>query len=87
MSRSMSSTRPGISGVAIRTFDPGRRLWSIYWVGSDGLLGAPVHGRFEDGVGRFEGEDEHEGRPVKVRFRWTRDGAGPGALGAGLLGR
>jgi hypothetical protein len=66
---------PGISGVAVRTFDPVRQLWSIYWVGSDGRLGAPVHGRFEDGVGRFEGDDEHHGRPVKVRFRWIRDGA------------
>ncbi|WP_444854900.1 DUF1579 domain-containing protein [Sphingosinicella sp.] len=65
---------PGVSGVAIRTFDPAKRVWSIYWVGQDGLLGLPVHGGFADGVGVFEGEDEHDGRPVKVRFRWTRDG-------------
>ncbi len=65
---------PGVSGVAIRTFDPAKRLWSIYWVGQDGLLGAPVYGGFANDVGVFEGEDEHDGRPVKVRFRWTRDG-------------
>ena len=66
---------PGISGVAMRTFDVSRQLWSIYWVGSDGLLGAPIHGGFEGDVGSFEGEDEHDGRPIKARFRWTRDGA------------
>lgn len=24
-----------------------------------------------DGVGRFEGDDEFEGRPIKVRFVWS----------------
>jgi hypothetical protein len=63
-----------LSGVAIRTFDVARRLWSIYWVGADGLLGAPVHGGFEGGVGRFAGDDLHDGQPIQVRFFWTRDG-------------
>ena len=27
-----------------------------------------------DGIGRFEGDDSHDGRPIKVRFCWTRDG-------------
>jgi hypothetical protein len=29
-----------------------------------------VHGAFRDGVGRFEGEDVDDGRPVAVRFVW-----------------
>jgi hypothetical protein len=65
---------PGISGAAVRTFNVATGLWSIYWVGSDGVLGAPVHGRFEGGVGRFEGEDSHAGRQVLVRFVWTPQG-------------
>lgn len=58
-------------GVAFRAFDIARGLWSIYWVSSaDGLLQAPVHGRFTDGRGVFEGEDVDGGRPIRVRFLW-----------------
>ena len=47
------------------------RQWSIYWVSSrDGRLQPPVHGTFADGVGRFDGDDEIDGRAFRVRFRW-----------------
>jgi hypothetical protein len=65
---------PGRSsqGTAFRTFDLARRVWSIYWVSSlDGLLGEPVHGGFEGGVGRFYGVALDGGRPVKVAFVWV----------------
>jgi hypothetical protein len=66
-------------GVAFRSFDIARRTWSIHWVSStDGLVGEPVHGRFENGEGRFYGIDLDDGRPVKVAFVWsdiTRDSA------------
>ncbi|HJQ37589.1 MAG TPA: DUF1579 domain-containing protein, partial [Thermoanaerobaculia bacterium] len=26
-----------------------------------------------DGVGHFEGDDHHEGTPVRVRFTWTQE--------------
>lgn len=69
---------PGGQGVAFRAFDVAARRWAIYWVsGADGLVQAPVHGRFDDGVGLFEGEDVDGGRPVRVRFVW--DGISPGA--------
>jgi hypothetical protein len=62
----------GSQGTAFRTFDLARRVWSIYWVSSlDGLLGEPVHGGFEGGVGRFYGVDLDGGRPVKVAFVWA----------------
>lgn len=68
----------GGQGVAFRSFDVARQLWSIHWVSSaDGLVQPPVYGRFEDGVGVFEGDDVDGGRPVKVRFRW--DGIAAGA--------
>lgn len=64
------------AGIALRTFDPSAALWSIYWVSErDGRLQPPVTGRFEDGIGRFEGEDLDDGRPVRVRFFWEPHGA------------
>lgn len=64
---------PHGAGMTLRTFDPARRQWSIYWVSSrDGLLGPPVIGGFAGEQGLFFGEDRHDDRPVKVRFTWTR---------------
>lgn len=61
------------SGIALRSFDPSQDIWSIYWVSErDGLLQPPVSGNFEGDLGRFEGTDEHDGRPVQVRFVWDR---------------
>lgn len=62
----------GLQGVAFRTFDVARRTWSIYWVSSaDGRMTEPVHGRFENGEGRFYGVDLDDGRPVKVVLVWN----------------
>jgi hypothetical protein len=61
----------GTKAVGFRCFDIARRTWAIYWVSStDGLLGEPVFGGFEAGVGRFYGVDLDAGRPVKVAFVW-----------------
>jgi hypothetical protein len=60
-----------ISGMSLRIFDPATREWSIYW--ADDRICAllpPVTGRFENGIGTFRGDDELDGRPVKVVFRW-----------------
>jgi hypothetical protein len=58
-------------GVAFRSFDIARRTWSIHWVSStDGLVGEPVYGRFENGEGRFYGIDLDDGRPVRVVLTW-----------------
>ena len=65
-------------GMAFRTWDPGRRLWSIYWLDSrrPGHLAAPVRGRFEETragrLGTFLGDDEFEGRPIRMRYLWSR---------------
>lgn len=63
----------GFSGMTLRLFDSERRAWAIYWASSrSGRLFPPVFGRFANGEGRFHGEDEHEGQPVKVAFLWSR---------------
>lgn len=72
--------QPGFVGMSLRVFSPGAQRWSIYWLdnttgGLDpatGLLRPPVVGGFEKGVGLFEGEEEFEGRTVRVRFEWSQ---------------
>jgi hypothetical protein len=59
-------------GSALRLFNPATGQWSIYW--ADNVicrLLPPVVGSFVDGAGEFFGDDEHEGRPVFVRYRWS----------------
>jgi hypothetical protein len=66
---------PGFVGLTVRLFDRETQLWSIYWTSSArGTFDPPVRGGFEEGVGTFFGDDEHEGTPVRVRFRWTHEG-------------
>ena len=62
----------GFEGASVRIFDPVTGLWSIYWADTAGCkLLPPVIGRFAAGLGEFFGDDQHEGRPVRVRFRWS----------------
>jgi hypothetical protein len=66
--------RPGFVGMTVRLFDPARKQWSIHWAdNARGVFDPPVVGRFTDGVGLFEGDDHHEGTPVRVRFIWRHD--------------
>jgi quinol monooxygenase YgiN len=70
-------TTKGWSGMTIRTFDRRERQWSIHWVNStQGRLFPPVVGGFDGDRGEFRGEDDDDGRPVKVLFVWTRKGPG-----------
>ncbi len=60
-------------GVSFRLFDLADRRWRIYWIDSNGArLYPPVIGGFAGAVGEFHGEDTHDGRPVRVTFRWDR---------------
>ena len=63
----------GFVGMSFRFFDPGTRVWSIYWADSrrPGLLDPPVLGGFDGDVGVFEGDDSFGGRSIRVRFIWS----------------
>jgi hypothetical protein len=75
--------RPGWTGMTLRIFNMATNLWSIFWFTSDGggldaktgQLEPPVVGRFDGDEGVFEGDDTFDGRPIRVRFVWTRLGA------------
>ncbi|MBL8698112.1 MAG: DUF1579 domain-containing protein [Alphaproteobacteria bacterium] len=58
--------------ATFRLFDPEAGEWSIRWAdGRAPRLDPPLHGRFEDGVGTFHGDDVLDGRPIRVRFIWS----------------
>ncbi|WP_433007546.1 hypothetical protein [Kribbella sp. CA-294648] len=61
-------------GMTVRLYDVEAGTWAIYWINSSRhVLEPPVYGGFgPDGVGILEGTDEHDGKPVEVRFRWTK---------------
>lgn len=63
----------GFVGMTFRFFDPKAQRWSIHWADNRrGVLDPPVVGSFAGDVGTFEGDDTFEGRPIRVRFIWTR---------------
>ena len=63
----------GFTGMSFRFFDTAARRWSIYWADSrKGKLEPPVVGGFDGDVGCFEGTDTFDGRPIRVRFLWSR---------------
>ena len=62
-----------LSAVAFRLLDPATDEWSIYWAdGSSGRLDPPVVGRMSGDRGTFFGDDEYDGRPIRVRFVWEK---------------
>jgi hypothetical protein len=60
--------------VGVRAYDPKTSQWSIWWLDErhPTVMEPPVRGGFKDGVGTFTGDDTLDGRPIKVRFRWSK---------------
>ncbi|MDR2961766.1 MAG: hypothetical protein LBV10_19775 [Stenotrophomonas sp.] len=63
-----------VRGMGIRAWNARRRHWLSWWL--DGRaptrIGTPLRGAFERGVGRFFGEDQHNGHAVQTRVVWSR---------------
>ena len=74
--RSASSTRPRGSGRSTGRTAAVR-----------GCSTRRVIGSFTGDTGVFEGDDTFKGRPIRVRFTWSRVTTPTPALGAGVLGR
>ncbi|MEQ1515190.1 MAG: hypothetical protein ABL931_01730 [Usitatibacteraceae bacterium] len=69
--------------TSLRVFDEKLSQWSVYWIDERYPgIDKPVVGRFEDGIGKFYGDENLAGQPIKVRFtyqsldvrnaRWTQ---------------
>ena len=58
--------------LALRSFDPATRQWSIWWLDgrSPMRLDVPVVGAFDGGVGTFHAQDVLDQVPIRIRFRW-----------------
>jgi hypothetical protein len=60
------------AGLFIYTFSPTQQQWSIRWVnGKTGELEPAYVGGFRGPRGEFYGDDDYNGRPIKVRIIWT----------------
>lgn len=60
--------------VGIRAYDPKAHKWAIWWLDErqPRVIEPPVFGNFQNGVGTFTGDDTFNGKPIKVRFIWSR---------------
>ena len=58
--------------LALRSFDPHRRQWSIWWLDArvPGQIDVPVVGTFDGRVGTFYADDTLNGAPIRIRFIW-----------------
>lgn len=62
-------------GVSLRSFEPVSGQWSIWFLDSRmplGPLDPPVRGSFKDGTGTFLADDTFNGRPIRVRYLWSK---------------
>lgn len=60
--------------AALRSYDRTTGEWSIWWLDGrfPGKVDVPVVGSFTNGVGTFYASDLFNGRPIRIRFLWSR---------------
>jgi hypothetical protein len=63
-----------LEGLTVRLYDPRAREWSVYFAnGKTGDLEVPgMVGRFENGRGEFYDRELFAGKPIRVRFLFSR---------------
>jgi hypothetical protein len=62
-------------GVGLRSYDTKSGQWAIWWLDGRnpfGELDPPVKGHFEHGEGTFYSTDTLRGKPIRVRFVWSK---------------
>jgi hypothetical protein len=58
--------------LGIRALNAKDGYWMIWWLDQRYLtIDTPMRGGFKDGVGTFLADETFNGRPIKVRFRWS----------------
>lgn len=59
-------------GMAVRLFNRDTRLWTIYWMDSNGGImdEHPVTGSFENGIGKFYTNDIFSEKEIVVLYQW-----------------
>ncbi len=59
-------------GLAVRLFNSETRLWTIYWMDTNGMRmdQHPVTGSFEKRVGKFYAHDTFDGKEILVIYQW-----------------
>ena len=59
-------------GLAVRLFNRETKLWTIYWMDTNGggMDQHPVTGFFEKGLGKFYAKDIFKGKPIIVLYQW-----------------
>jgi len=58
--------------MGIRALDEQAGQWLIWWLDARYLtIDAPMRGGFKDRIGIFLADETFNGRPIKVRFRWS----------------
>lgn len=63
-------------GVALRLFDPVKKLWSLYWAdGKHGTLDTPQLGSFENNLGVFLAKDIFKGQEIITQFQYDKTDA------------
>lgn len=62
-----------VRGVGLRMYDTTSKEYSSWWIDTrdPSVLGTPVRGRMNNGVGTFIGDDTLNGRTIKTRVQWS----------------
>ena len=60
--------------IGVRAFDPKTRRWAVWGLDSRNptVIQPPVFGSFENGIGTFLGDDTLNGKPITIRFLWSK---------------
>src|SRR5581483_6153432 len=62
-----------IEGLTLRLYNPQTHQWSLYWANSrDGQIVPAQVGQFSGDRGEFYGYDTLNGRPILIRFIWSK---------------